>query len=193
MTPLGKDGITVVVLAGGAGRRMGGQDKGLVEYRQQPLIAHVIDAMRLQSGKIVINANRNPEIYRQFGYPVVADTLSGFQGPLSGFLSAMEFVDSEYILTLPCDGPVVAADYLQRMAETLDTGDSDIVVASDGNRMQPVYALIPVQLRQDLQQFLEGGDRKIDLWYARHRTRLCEFSTDTGFFTNINTPDELKT
>ena len=73
--------LTLVILAGGKGRRMGGQDKGLVAYLGRPLIQHVIDAARQQTDKIVVNANRNTEDYAQFGYPVVADGLSGFQGP----------------------------------------------------------------------------------------------------------------
>ncbi len=193
MTRAIADDITVVILAGGAGRRMGGQDKGLVEFQDSPLVSHVINAIRAQSRQIVINANRNQNVYAKFGYPVIADRLDGFQGPLAGFLSAMQSVNSDYILTLPCDGPVVATTYLASMLQTLNESDCKIVVASDGERMQPVYALIPVELVDDLQAFLAAGERKIDRWYARHSTCQCEFSVATGFFTNINTPDELNT
>lgn len=191
MMPVTPDDITVVILAGGKGRRMGGKDKGLVTFKSSELIRHVIDAISQQTGKIIINANRNLDQYRSFGYPVVEDTLSGFQGPLSGFLAAMSFVDTRYILTLPCDGPVVTDDYLTSMLQVLNDSGSDLVVASDGHRMQPVYALIPVSLQQDLEQFLQAGERKIDLWYARHRVTQAVFPAALGFFTNINTPEEL--
>lgn len=184
--------ITVVILAGGMGRRMGGQDKGLIEYQGRPLIQHITDAIRVQNEKIVINANRNAQEYEQFGYPVIPDGLSGFQGPLSGFLSAMESVDSEYILTLPCDGPIVYASYVTQMAQHMNESTCDIVVAADEERMQPVYALIPVRLADDLRDFLNSGERKIDSWYARHQTQLQVFPAESGFFTNINTPEELQ-
>jgi molybdenum cofactor guanylyltransferase len=191
MMPATVNDITVVILAGGKGRRMGGADKGLVTFKNIELIKHVIDGISRQSGQIVINANRNLEQYQSFGYPVVEDTLSGFQGPLSGFLAAMAFVDTRYILTLPCDGPVVTDDYVTRMLQVLNETESDLVVASDGDRMQPVYALIPVSLQQDLKQFLQAGERKIDLWYARHRMEQAEFAAELGLFTNINTLEEL--
>ena len=107
MTSVTAEDITVVILAGGMGRRMGGQDKGLVEFQGKSLIRHVVDAIRLQSSQILINANRNIEQYRAMGYPVVEDSLSGFQGPLAGFLAALQTISTSYLLTLPCDGPFV--------------------------------------------------------------------------------------
>lgn len=184
--------ITVVILAGGMGRRMGGQDKGLVTYQGMPLIQHVTHAIRTQTDKIIINANRNEQGYAQFGYPVIPDGMTGFQGPLSGFLAAMESVDSKYILTLPCDGPVVHPGYVEQMSQRMDECACDIVVAADEERMQPVYALIPVRLADDLRGFLNSGERKIDIWYARHETQLQVFTADSDFFTNINTLEELQ-
>ena len=57
--------ITGVILAGGKGRRMGGVDKGLVHYKQLPMVRHVIAALSSQVDKLLINANRNIEqLYR---------------------------------------------------------------------------------------------------------------------------------
>jgi molybdopterin-guanine dinucleotide biosynthesis protein A len=69
--------------------------------------------------------------------------------------------------------------------------DAELAVAYDGQRMQPVYALIPRSLLGSLQEFLDAGDRKIDLWYARHNTALADFSDVIDTFFNINTEDDL--
>jgi len=180
-----------VILAGGQGSRMGGKDKGLVMYRDKPLVGHVIDAIRLQLDKIIVNANRSLDDYATFGFPVVADDLTGFQGPLAGFVAAMQAVESDYILTLPCDGPIVHEEYVEEMRRAMQRSEADIVVASDGEWMQPVYALIPCRLLDDLKQFLDSGERKIDRWYARHQTMQLVFPAESGFFTNINTLQEL--
>jgi molybdenum cofactor guanylyltransferase len=182
--------LTAVILAGGRGRRMGGSDKGLVELEGRPLIAHVLNVIAPQVGTVLINANRNAKQYEAFGYPVVSDALDGFQGPLAGFASAMAAATTPYILTLPCDGPLVPPDYAARMMHTLEIPGSEIAVAHDGNRMQPVYALLPVRLMADLEGFLAQGDRKIDLWYAGRRTALADFSDRPDAFRNINTPQD---
>ncbi|MEJ2454451.1 MAG: molybdenum cofactor guanylyltransferase MobA [Candidatus Thiodiazotropha sp.] len=182
--------ITAVILAGGRGRRMGGVDKGLVEFNGRPLIEHVIEAIAPQVHDLMINANRNLVRYQTFGYPVIADSLNDYQGPLAGFLAAMEMARTPYIVTVPCDGPLLAADLVERLVQARERDSAEIAVAHDGQRMQPVYALIPVSLKQSLQHYLDGGDRKIDLWYAPHRVALADFSDLPATFVNINTEEE---
>ena len=180
--------VTVVVLAGGRGRRMGGRDKGLVEIGGAALIEHVISIMAPQAGKLMINANRNAEAYRRYGYAVVSDSMSGFQGPLAGFASAMANADTPYVVTIPCDSPLLPDDLVQRLIDALHDGHAELAVAHDGERLQPVFALIDVRLLASLQRFLERGDRKIDLWYAGHKMALTDFSDSPNMFLNLNTP-----
>lgn len=184
-----KENITAIILAGGRGSRMGGLDKGLVTYQKKKLIEHVLDAISPQVGQIIINANRNQPEYQSYGYPVINDELSDFQGPLAGFYSAMNKSATDYIVTLPCDGPNLPNDLVERLSQQVKN-EHTIAVAYDGRRMQPVYALIPVSLKNSLYEFLESGDRKIDLWYAQHNTQLVDFSDKDDAFFNINTEEQ---
>jgi molybdenum cofactor guanylyltransferase len=179
--------VTAVILAGGRGRRMGGEDKGLIELNGKPLIAHVIDAIQPQVGAILINANRNQARYESFGYPVISDSLPNYQGPLAGFIAAMQALETEDMLTLPCDGPLVPADLMERLYKARQGGGAEIAVAHDGERLQPVYALMPKRLAESLQRYLDRGDRKIDLWYQQHRVAYADFSDIPRTFININT------
>jgi molybdenum cofactor guanylyltransferase len=189
MSTSNKD-ITAVILAGGQGRRMGGKDKGLIEFDGQPLVAILIDRLEPQISNIMINANRNRERYLAFGYPVVSDQLDDYQGPLAGFACAMNAVDTDFILTLPCDGPLLASDYVTRfIASQVQTG-APICVADDGERLQPVHALIRIDLLSSLNAYLNSGDRKIDRWYAMHDFAHTDFSDCVDMFRNINTPSD---
>ncbi len=187
-----KNQITAVILAGGKGSRLGGQDKGLVSYKNKPLIQHVLDRIEPQVGQIIINANRNRDDYAKFEHPVISDELSDFQGPLAGFLTGMRTCNTDYILTLPCDGPDLPDDLISRLVDELESqqGDNTIVVAHDGKRLQPVHALIPTALIESLEGFVANGDRKIDLWYAQHRMVTADFSDKPEVFFNINTEQQ---
>ena len=182
--------ITAVILAGGRGRRMGGKDKGLVEINNLPLIEHVLSAMTPQVGQLVINANRNIEEYQRYGFPVVSDTMEDYQGPLAGFASTMAAAETDYIVTIPCDSPLLPADLVQRLVHALQNEDAELAVAHDGERLQPVFALIRVSLLPSLLEFLRRGDRKIDLWYAQHKIAKADFSDIPETFLNINTPGD---
>lgn len=184
--------VTIVILAGGRGRRMNEQDKGWAVLAGKPLIQHVIDLVSQQSSNILINANQNINRYQALGYPVVSDQLSDFQGPLAGVAAAMEHVTTPYILTLPCDAPYVDGEYVQKMLAGLISGQTDLAVAFDGARIQPIHAIIPVRLLDDLKQFLGKNSRKVDTWYSQYAMGIIDFSKQKKMFENLNTLQELE-
>jgi molybdenum cofactor guanylyltransferase len=184
--------ITGLVLAGGLARRMGGIDKGLVDLGGKPMIEHVLAALRPQVGRLLINANRNLEDYARFGVPVVTDTIEGFQGPLAGIYSGLAVVETPYLLTAPCDSPLLAPDLAACMVRALDAEQADLAVAHDGQRQQPVFLLLRRELAPDLQAYLAGGDRKIDLWFARHRVANAGLGHRRDSFVNVNDPEERR-
>lgn len=178
--------ITGVLLAGGQARRMGGLDKGLVPLGGRPMIEHALAALRPQVGRLLINANRNLETYARYGVPVVPDSISGYQGPLAGISSALSVIETPFLLTAPCDSPLLAPDLAACMYRSLAAAGADLAVAHDGERQQPVFLLLRRELAADLRDYLEGGDRKIDLWFARHRVANADLSHRRDSFVNIN-------
>lgn len=182
--------LTAVILAGGQGRRMGGKDKGLLDFDGRLLIEILIEILQKQVPNIAINANRNQSRYESYGYPVIADKLEDFQGPLAGFASAMSALETDYILTLPCDSPQLADDFVERFIQAQDATGASICVAHDGDRLQPVYALLDTGLLNSLTLFLRNGERKIDRWYAQYDFAQVDFSDRRTMFQNINTPED---
>lgn len=178
--------VTGLVLAGGLGRRMDGQDKGLVPLAGRPMVEHVLDALRPQVGAILVNANRNRERYAQYGFPVVADTLEGYLGPLAGVLSALQHLATEFMVTVPCDAPLLAPDLVSRLHAACTAHDADVAVASDGERQQPVFLLLRARVRPALQAYLAGGGRKIDAWFGQVRVAEADFSDEPDTFVNVN-------
>jgi molybdopterin-guanine dinucleotide biosynthesis protein A len=184
--------ITAVILAGGQARRMGGQDKGLLEVSGLAMIEYVISALQSQLDKIIINANRNHDIYTNYGFPVIADNYEGFEGPLAGMASCMKVIDTEYMLTTPCDSPMLPTDYVARMFSALDVNQSDIAVADSGERIQPVFCLLKCSLLDSLLNYLNNGDRKIDHWFQQHVMTKVSFADKPETFINVNTPEDIK-
>ncbi len=182
--------VTAVILAGGRGRRMGGADKGLLEWRGRPLVAHLVEAVAPQVEQLLINANRNRADYERFGLPVVADSLEGFQGPLAGILAAMEITETPFLLTLPCDVPRVPDDLVQRLYEALESSDAEVAVAHDGSRLQPAHALLRTSLKPVLERDLAAGERRLTGWLQGRKMVTVDFSDHPGAFINLNRPED---
>lgn len=181
-------GVTGVLLAGGRATRMGGRDKGLIEVAGRPLAAHVLAALRPQVSEVVINANRNAGDYEALGARVVPDSIDGHLGPLAGVLAGMQAASTPLLATLPCDSPFVPPDLVSRLRAGL--GASEIAVAHDGERRQPVFMLVRTNMTSDLEAWLAAGGRKIDAWYVDHWVADVDFSDCPEAFVNINTPQE---
>ena len=200
--------ITGLVLAGGRGARMGGVDKGLQNFRGVPLAQHALDRLKPQVGALMLNANRNVEIYAALGAPhhapVWPDGLADYAGPLAGFLTGLEHCQTPWLLTVPCDTPLFPHDLATRLARAAARDGSDMAMATapqdDGAgglrmRPQPVFSLLRVSLLQSLQDFTEGGGRKIQAWAQQQRCTLVAFnlpSDDARAFFNTNTLAELQ-
>nr|WP_139148672.1 molybdenum cofactor guanylyltransferase MobA [Kushneria phosphatilytica] len=178
------ENLTAVILAGGQGRRMGGQDKGLVPLAGLPMISHVITRLAPQVRHLIINANRSHERYRALGWPVIPDQEEGYAGPLMGMLTAMRHVRTPWVLIAPCDTPLLPHDLVSRL-QSAASEDRDIVQACDSERVHPVVALMRTSLADDLATTLAAGERRIDRWYARHRLASVCFESHMAF-ANVN-------
>jgi len=180
--------ITALILAGGQGRRMGGEDKGLLQLGGRPLFRHVIDRLQGQVDQILISANRHLAEYGRAGYPVLADTLQGYQGPLAGILTALQALDDGLLLVVPCDSPNLPLDLVQRLYQ--QAGVNHAAIAHDGQRLQPLFALLPRSLAAALEAYLASGQHQVSHWFEQQGARIVEFPDPEAFF-NANTPEEF--
>lgn len=184
---------------------MGGVDKGLQAFKGMPLALHTLTRLQLGGGvgPVMINANRNLAAYESFGVAVWPDGLADYAGPLAGFLTGLERCETPYLLTVPCDTPLLPLDLASRLAHALEAEEAEIAMAAapevgrDGLlqlRTQPVFCLLRVALLESLVRFTQNGGRKIDAWTALHKTALAAFDApddNPQAFFNANTLAEL--
>ena len=174
---------------------MGSIDKGLAPLGNQPMVQHVIDRLKPQVQRLLINANQNLDTYATFGAPVWPDAMPDFAGPLAGLQTGLMHCETPWLVTAPCDSPFLPADLVQHLSESLEAACADLAVAVTGSgetrQPHPVFCLAKTSLLPHLTQFLEEGGRKVDRWYATLRVVEVHFP-DEAAFRNINTLAELK-
>lgn len=185
--------ITGLILAGGLGSRMGGQDKGLVELAGQPMVKHVMDRLAPQVHQLMINANRNAAAYARLSPWVVADRLAGFVGPLAGLDAALHepALEGDWVLTCPCDSPFLPLDLAPRLLTAARAANAHVAMVSVGGQPEPAFLLAHRGVTSSLAAFLEGGGRQIRRWVGETPHVVVDFSDCAGAFCNINTPEEL--
>jgi molybdenum cofactor guanylyltransferase len=180
--------ITAAILAGGAGARMGGNDKGLEALAGKPLIAHAIAALRGQTGAFLICANRNAERYAKFAQ-VCADATPGFHGPLAGICAALMACRTNWLLTVPVDCPRPPADLACRLRAHI--GGAPAAVVHDGEYRQPLFALYRRELAAAAAAAV-GLDTPVWRWHEQIGAIEVDFADQRDAFANLNTIDEFR-
>ena len=185
MQPLG------VILAGGQATRMGGGDKGLLQLGAGTILDSVIARFEPQVAELALNANGDAARFTGLGLPVIADSIDGFAGPLSGVLAGMDWARARgatHVVSAAADTPFFPCDLVPRLL--LASEGSGLALAASPSGRQPTFGIWPVDLADDLRAALQGGLRKVVQWTQAHGAGTAAFPDDAAFF-NVNTPDDL--
>ena len=189
--------IVGVILAGGAGTRIGGA-KGLQPFGNGTLIDAVAARVKHQVGALAVNIAPGDlaSYFQRFSgrFPLIMDTLAPGTGPLAGVVTGLEWAIShsgvEWLATFPCDTPFLPGDLVERLLAGSVPGHP--VAAEDGDRLHGVCALWPISCGAALRKGVGSGRLRsmISALKTLGGTR-CEISGRDAFF-NINTLEDLK-
>ncbi len=183
--------VSAIILAGGQANRMGGAGKGLVPLNGEPLVSHVINRLTPQVDQVLINANRELARYETFNLPVLTDEHANFIGPLAGFSLGLKHCAHDYLLTAPCDSPLLPADLTARLMHALNDKEADIAVAKSDGNTHPVFSLMKKSVLPSLTAYIDQGERKVSTWQKSLRYVEVTFNDCSDAFVNINTFEEL--
>ena len=195
MSQCPSDQLTGIILAGGRGVRVGGEDKGLLVFNGEPIVKKVFKSLNQQVHMVVVSANRHVEEYQSFGVPVVKDRLPDYQGPLAGIEAALTVCMTPYALVVPCDAPFIRHDLAQKLYDKMEETNVNIVFAQSYTEQgevaaEPTFALIRSCMLSHLRVYLDSGKRKVLGWYelTDHASVLID---DPLCFANANTPEDF--
>jgi molybdenum cofactor guanylyltransferase len=179
---------SVLLLAGGRGQRMGGADKGLLDWQGRPLIAWLHELVRPLTDDLIISCNRNPERYAAFADRLISDEDQNFQGPLAGIRAGLNIARHNWLLVLPCDAPLLDRPLLQALLAK--AGEQPVVVRQN-DYLEPLFSLLPTSLAGSLEQAWQSGERSPQRWLQQIGVLTVDCPPADPRLANLNTPDLL--
>lgn len=179
-----------IILAGGEGKRMAGEDKGLVQFNERPLIEHMITIAEQASRDIIISANRHLDQYRQYGYPVIPDSTPAqnlaYRGPMAGIAACLPHCRYDTSFVVPCDTPCLSPGWLYELERKKTRS---IAIIEHNSRLQLVM-LMNTDLLSSLKKALDNNQRALMQWAMAIEHDIVTVELDRHF-TNLNTHDDL--
>jgi molybdopterin-guanine dinucleotide biosynthesis protein A len=186
--------ITALILCGGAGTRVRGADKPLLELDGRPLVEHVLARIAPQVATVLISANRNEARYARYG-AVVSDGLPGFAGPLVGVLAGLQTCSTPWLLACAGDTPDLPQDLVTRLRAALRdataTPTALAAIARVGEHLEPLPALLHRSTAASLSDYLAQGKRSVHGWLATLPLAIADFCTEQHAFSSLNSPADF--
>ncbi|WP_037082585.1 NTP transferase domain-containing protein [Pseudoxanthomonas sp. J35] len=181
------DALTLGLLAGGLGSRLGGVDKAWLQRDGIPQVLRFAHRFPGETGPVLVSANRDLQRYAEAGLQAVPDRLPAGSGPLAGIEVLADACTTPWLLTLPVD----LFDVNDCLVRTLASGASDAgAVAEDGDGLQPLVALYrAAPLRSALTGAIAAGELAPRRLQERLQLPCVRFAGVR--FGNLNTPQDL--
>ena len=200
--------LTIAILAGGAATRLGGRDKGLELLLGRPLVAWSLDAASAMApAAVLVIANRHLDDYAKYA-PTIRDAVrthpdctqamaecvdarqARYSGPLAGVATALAACATPWLLTLPVDCPDPPRELATRLSAFAAEASCDAVVAHDGERRQPLFALYRRELAVSAAAAAARGQGPYG-WQDAIGARELDFADRRAQFRNLNTPEDF--
>jgi len=182
---------SILLLAGGQGQRMGGRDKGLIEWRGEPLIEHLHRLTRSLTDDLIISCNRNQALYAAFADRLVQDDESGFPGPYAGIRAGLAVARHEFLLVMPCDSPLLDNALLNGLRRTAAAHPGQPVMVRQGEQWEPLLCCIPTAHADVFEQHWQQGQRSPRRTMAELGAVALQCDANDPRLANLNTPDLL--
>lgn len=180
--------ITLGVLAGGRGQRLGGRDKAWVLHHGKTLLQHTLSAFPGGYAERLVSAREDDARFARLGLRAVFDQRPGFAGPLAALEALCTACTTPWLLTVPVDVQRIPDDLPEALRAAVAR---DGVVVKDATGLQPLVGLWRVKALQDaVRELLDAGES------AAHRVvsrlDLARMDISPRLLANLNTPEDLQ-
>lgn len=175
--------IAGIILAGGAGRRMGGVDKAALRVGGVTLLNRVLGAARPVCDRLVVVGPARPTAVEAVTFVTEAEPGGGPAPAVAAGLAAVP--GAGVVLVLAADLPLLEADHLRRLVAALDAG-AEAAAAADEGGPNPLLAAYAVPALVARAAALGAGSRAAALLPPG------VVAVDLGRATcNVNRPEDL--
>ena len=182
--------VSLGILAGGQGRRLGGADKAFIEFDGEPLLSRTLAALGSGFAETLVSYNGSDQRILESAARIVPDLRVDFPGPLAGLESLLHAASCEWLLTVPVDLREIPGELAEGLFRALEAGGPGVVVR-DGDGLQPLVALWPVrESRIAVSAALDANNRAVQELVQSMQFRVHELSS--WRLGNLNSPSDFE-
>jgi molybdopterin-guanine dinucleotide biosynthesis protein A len=217
MTFINRADITGLILAGGQSRRFNFRDKGLIDFKQKPMIAHVIERIAPHVNSLAISCNTNLNQYQvlcdtyraslgktsKWGVCLAVSANHTLKGPLAGIDRHLKETNTPYCFVCSCDMPLIPSGIISSLADAMTDSRQQAchIVDAEGRHqlailVQTTTAIAALDELTKVNSVKTGNlsgrtDHSIKHWLKQMNSLGVAHTGLSEQLTSINTPEQL--
>lgn len=186
--------VAALVLAGGKSSRMG-RDKALIVWHGLIILQRICQVASECCQQVYI-LTPWPDRYRAIiseEYQFLLEVNSG-NGPLVGLADGLAQVNSDWLLLLACDMPLLESTVIRNWISELYNIPENILalVPKQADRWEPLCAFYRKEALPELQLFIDRGGRSFQAWFERIPVQaIAVGEREAKMLSNCNTYEDL--
>ncbi len=198
--------LSVLILAGGKGQRLGNIEKALISYEDKALLEHIIEITKQVSNEIVISLRDKDQksLFEEiFGkilaeYTAVIDKQTDY-GPLEGIREGLRACSEEYVFVTAVDMPYLNKDVIQLLTG-LSHGHDAAIPRYNNGKFEPLHSVYRRNtMLRATEKAIENNEKFVlspvrlmkDILYVDISV-IQEIDPELRTFQNINTISDLQ-
>lgn len=191
-----KNEVTIIILAGGQGTRMGGRDKAFLRLSKQPLISRKLGQVSKHFSHRIIVTNNATAYPQAIEAQLVPDEVPG-QGPLMGVYSGLKASRTEINFVTAVDMPFFSSLLYNRLLEKMP--GAQVVAPCGPCQVEPLFALYSRECLGPIMECLAKGQRRLVAFWDQVSVGTVPYEDSLRcdpsgqVFANINAPSDLQT
>ncbi len=150
-----------VILTGGKSSRMGYENKSFLKIKDKSFIEILTESLKYKSHEIIINANRDINKYKVFGYKVVSDKIDGYKGPLAGLHSAIDLYKNSkedlWFALFPTDAPIINTGIIDNFYSITEK-KKKVYICKIDNIIEPMFSFWSSKIFLELNEVLSKNN-----------------------------------
>jgi molybdenum cofactor guanylyltransferase len=184
--------VTLAVLAGGEGSRMG-RPKGELRVGEVPILEYLLKRWDWPGPTMLVTApgREHPPGWELFDREV-RDPTAG-EGPLQGIITALENAgDAPIVVVATCDMPLVTRQMMEPLVDALHDPKLLLVMSRHDTTLEPFPLALRAAALPMLRERLARQEKAVRALAEMPGFATIESSADASAFMNVNDPQEYE-
>ncbi len=183
-----KQSMAAVILAGGLGRRMHGENKAFMTIQGRSFLDHILESL---GGLLPVYLSVDEgKPYLQTGIPLIEDKYPGI-GPMGGICSAMQECPEDALFIAACDMPFLRKETAEKLISAYQESPGKITLAWQGGRWHPLFAIWPKSVLPALLEEIRRKEYSFRKLVDTQEVQYVILEEHDRSVVNLNSPQEF--